>query len=148
MLFSRSNYTKWIAIGRATPHLDLRMREIIPPRLSIAYEFVQLSHDERVRFLDERPVKSPPLQRAEIIRWKKQNRSAPSTEDQSKGAGKPKNAQKADPILPGRFYSALKAKRLLTFIEMEALNKRLEEISRDYSMDVVFRLSRLPRTQP
>lgn len=136
--FSRSNYSKWIAIGKSTPDLDKRMREIIPPRLSVAYEFVQLTPVERVKFIEGRAVKSPPLQRDEIVRWKKKNRPGPSIEDELKAVRKPKSRVKADLMVPGRFYGALKPKRNLTSSEMEALDKRLNEIAKEYDLELAF----------
>ncbi|OSI80349.1 hypothetical protein [Bradyrhizobium canariense] len=136
--FSRSNYSKWIAIGKAVDDLDERMREIIPPKLSVAYEFVLLEKPERTRLLEERPIKAPPLRRADIIRWKRKNRGEPVANEASPSGKKRKASAQADPAVPGRFYSALKPKRSLTSSETEALDKQLQEIARTFDMEVAF----------
>jgi hypothetical protein len=136
--FSRSNYSKWIAIGKAVDDIDERMRQIIPPKLSVAYEFVLLEKSERIRFFEERPIKAPPLRREDIIRWKRKNRVEPVANEASKPVQKRQASAQADPAVPGRFYGALKPKRSLTSNEIEALDKQLQEIAHTFDMEVAF----------
>ena len=58
--------------------------------------------------------------------------------DTSVSTAKSKASKESVPVVPGRFYSALKPKHRLTFSEMEALNKRLDEIAKEYDLEVVF----------
>jgi hypothetical protein len=141
--FSRPNYSKWVAVGRSVHRLSEDMRRLLPPKLSVVYAFVQLGPSDAIKFMEDRHVLFPPVKREEITRWKKRNTAKHVLNVESKSREKPRASLKPDPVVPGRFYSALKPRRSLTSNEMAALDKRLHEIAVEYDLEIAY-----PSVQP
>jgi hypothetical protein len=72
--FSRSTFSKLVAIAHDKRLSDPKIRDSLPPNYSIHYELTHFDDREFEAFFGKRPAKSPPLKRAAIVRWRKQHR--------------------------------------------------------------------------